>query len=311
MASHQTTPLEIDGSAMTATVEDAEALLQAGGRTTASSVSTPFFALAVGLLAVNLTSAQPLIGVIAPAIHLAPGAYGLISMLILLGYAAGLILLVPLTDLFENRRLILGMFAGNVTALALAALAQQSWLFLVAMFATGMTTSVIQMLVPLAASLTEPARRGRVVGNIMGGVMLGILLSRPMATVVAEHFGWRVVFGGTAALIAALTASLFQKLPQHRPPSAPHYLDLVASLVAALSRAGARHHDLNAKNVLIADQAMVLDVDRVQFGWKPQDALAHNLARLDRSLRKRRERLGERISDEEIALMARSAAERM
>lgn len=230
MASHQTTPLEIDGSAMTATVEDAEALLQAGGRATASSVSTPFFALAVGLLAVNLTSAQPLIGVIAPAIHLAPGAYGLISMLILLGYAAGLILLVPLTDLFENRRLILGMFAGNVTALALAALAQQSWLFLVAMFATGMTTSVIQMLVPLAASLTEPARRGRVVGNIMGGVMLGILLSRPMATVVAEHFGWRVVFGGTAALIAALTASLFQKLPQHRPPSAPHYLDLVASL---------------------------------------------------------------------------------
>ena len=88
-------------------------------------------------------------------------------------------------------------------------------------------------------------------------------------------------------------------------------LDLVASLVAALSRAGARHHDLNSKNVLIADRAMVLDVDRVQFGWKPQDALAHNLARLDRSLRKRRERLGERISDEEIAQMARSAAERM
>jgi predicted MFS family arabinose efflux permease len=217
---------------MTATAEEAEALLAAG----TPPVSTPFFALAVGLLALNLTSAQPLIGVIAPAIHLAPGAYGLISMLMLLGYAAGLILLVPLTDLFENRRLILGMFTGNVAALALAALAQQSWLFLVAMFVTGMTTSVIQMLVPLAASLTEPAHRGRVVGNIMGGVMLGILLSRPLATVIAEHFGWRLVFGGTAVLIAALTVSLFLKLPQHRPLTTPRYLDLVISLWTFLRR---------------------------------------------------------------------------
>ena len=163
MALHQTTPLEIDGSAMTATVAEAEALLAAEARAAAARISTPFFALAVGLLALNLTSAQPLIGIIAPAIQLSAGAYGLISMLILLGYAAGLILLVPLTDLFENRRLILGMFAGNVASLALAASAQQSWLFLAAMFVMGMTTSVIQMLVPLAASLSDPAHRGRVV----------------------------------------------------------------------------------------------------------------------------------------------------
>lgn len=226
MALHRTAPLAIDRSAMTATAEEAESVLAVN----TPNVSTPFFALAVGLLALNLTAAQPLIGIIAPAIHLAPGAYGLISMLILLGYAAGLILLVPLTDLFENRRLTLGMFAANVASLALAALAQQSWLFLVAMFVTGMTTSAIQMLVPLAASLTEPAQRGRVVGNIMGGVMLGILLSRPLATVVAEHLGWRMVFGGTAVLIAAMTASLVLKLPERQPLSAPRYLDLVVSL---------------------------------------------------------------------------------
>ena len=124
MALHQTTPLEIDGSAMTALAEKAPPAAESRG--TALSISTPFFALAVGLLAVNLTSAQPLIGIIAPAIQLPAGAYGLVSMLILLGYAAGLILLVPLTDLFENRRLILGMFAGNVASLALAASARQS-----------------------------------------------------------------------------------------------------------------------------------------------------------------------------------------
>lgn len=88
-------------------------------------------------------------------------------------------------------------------------------------------------------------------------------------------------------------------------------LDLVASLVAALSRAGARHHDLNAKNVLLADRAMVLDSDRVEFGWAPEDALARNLTRLDRSLRKHRERFGEHITDEEIAALAAAAAERL
>lgn len=230
MALQQTAPLTIDRSTVTPgepAPREAALTPEAGGN---SAVSTPYFALAVGLLAINLTAVQPVIGTIAPDIRLAPGAYGLVSMLIMLGYAAGLFLLVPLTDLTENRRLILLMFTGNIIALTLAALAQQSWLFLAAMFATGMTTSVIQMLVPLAASLTEPAHRGRVVGNIMSGVMLGILLSRPLATLVTDHFGWRDVFGGSAALIAILTLSLVFKVPQHRPLAAPRYRDLVASL---------------------------------------------------------------------------------
>jgi Lipopolysaccharide kinase (Kdo/WaaP) family len=116
-------------------------------------------------------------------------------------------------------------------------------------------------------------------------------------------------------------------------------LDLTATLVATLSRAGARHHDLNAKNVLIGVldgsmagggsapagdrpvpppapagarlQAIVLDVDRVTFDWAPELALAHNLARLDRSLRKRRALFPEPISNDEIATLARVAAERM
>jgi predicted MFS family arabinose efflux permease len=193
-------------------------------------VSTPFFALAVGLLAINLTSAQPLIGIIAPEIHLPPSLYGMISMLMLLGYAAGLVLLVPLTDLTENRRLILWMFAGNVLALTATALSRQPWLFLAATFVTGMTTSAIQMLVPLAASLTPPPQRGRVVGNIMSGVMLGIMLSRPLSSVIAEHFGWRSVFGGTAVLIAGLSTVLMLRVPRHQPQATPRYIELITSL---------------------------------------------------------------------------------
>jgi predicted MFS family arabinose efflux permease len=226
MAVERTTALKIDQARISPTDGDATEAT----RPVSSTVSTPFFALAVGILAINLCSAQPLIGIIAPAIHLAPGAYGLISMLMLLGYAAGLVLLVPLTDLAESRRLILGMFAGNVIALAVSALAQQAWLFLIATFVTGMTTSAIQMLVPLAASMTPPQQRGRVVGNIMSGVMLGIMLSRPAASIIAEHFGWRAVFGGTALLVALLAVILLLRLPRHQPPSTPRYGELIASL---------------------------------------------------------------------------------
>jgi predicted MFS family arabinose efflux permease len=196
----------------------------------ARPISTPFFALVVGLLAINLTSSQPLIGLIAPAIHLAAGAYGLVSMLVFLGYAAGLVLLVPLTDLYENRRLILGMLVGNVIALTCAALAQQAWLFLIAIFVIGMTTSAIQMLVPLAASLTPPAQRGRVVGNIMGGVMFGILLSRPISSEIADYAGWRAVFAGSAGIIGLLLLMLMRQMPEHRPRVATGYLALVGSL---------------------------------------------------------------------------------
>ncbi|MDE3152893.1 MAG: hypothetical protein KGL93_11660 [Gemmatimonadota bacterium] len=114
-----------------------------------------------------------------------------------------------------------------------------------------------------------------------------------------------------ATRLVAPSRDLSAVLAANDAPARSAALDMAATLVARLSRAGARHHDLNAKNVLVGDVAYVLDVDRVKFGWTPEDALAHNLARLDRSLRKRRERFGEMIADDEIALLARRAAQRM
>lgn len=85
-------------------------------------------------------------------------------------------------------------------------------------------------------------------------------------------------------------------------------LDATARLVATLSHAGARHHDLNAKNVLIASEsAYVLDVDRVTLGGSPETALDANLARLNRSLRKWRDQLGASISDDDIRSLNDSA----
>lgn len=121
-----------------------------------------------------------------------------------------------------------------------------------------------------------------------------------------------------ATRMAAPAADLAAVLAAGEEPARTQALDLTATLVAQLSRAGARHADLNAKNVLIGSAApgadvcaLVLDVDRVTLGWTATDALAHNLRRLDRSLRKRRALSGEAVTDEEIAALARAAAGRM
>ncbi len=198
------------------------------GRLTASL--TLFFATAVGVIVMNLFAAQPLTGAISQSLRLAPQLAGLVAMLPQLGYATGLVLLVPLCDLLENRRLIVRTLGCCAGFLAVAMFADSRQLFLVAVFLAGATSSVIQMLVPMAASMASESHRGRAVGNVMSGLMFGILLSRPAASVIAGAVGWRG-FYGLAALINVLLASVLAvKLPVRRPVVATRYPALLRSL---------------------------------------------------------------------------------
>jgi len=187
-------------------------------------------ATAAGVIATTLFAAQPLIGVIGPALGLRGGWAGAGSTLTLLGYAAGLVVLVPLADIVENRRLIAATLVGCAIALGVAASARSAALFLSASFVFGMMASAIQMLMPLAAALSTERERGRVVGTIGGGLMLGILLSRPAASVLADAWGWRAVYGTMALLIAALSVLLAQLLPARRPAPGPGYPAVLGSL---------------------------------------------------------------------------------
>jgi len=188
------------------------------------------FTVAVGVIIMNLSAPQPLIGPIAASLGMPAEAAGLISTLTLLGYGVGLIFLVPLADLLENRRLILGTQLCAVCAALMTAVITMPLLFLIALFLLGAACCSIQMLVPLAASMAPPDRRGRVVGDIMSGVMVGILLSRPAAGLVASAFGWRAFFVLSAALMAALMLALWRILPERRPHAGLTYPELIASL---------------------------------------------------------------------------------
>lgn len=195
---------------------------------------TVLFATAVGVLVMCLSASQALIGEFGPSLGLSTAAASLVVTFTLLGYAAGLFLLVPLVDVVENRRLILGTMAACIAALGGAALAPGATLFIALSFIVGMTSTVVQMLVPTAAFLTPEARRGRVVGNIMSGIMLGLLLGRPLACLVAEWFGWRAYYGMSAVLVAVMALALARVLPRRRPAAGPRYGALIASLLALL-----------------------------------------------------------------------------
>lgn len=187
-------------------------------------------AIAVGVIVANLYYSQPLVGPISQATGLSPGAAGLIVTLTQVGYCLGLLFIVPLGDLVENRRLAVLLLLANASALAAAAFSGSAALFLVCAFAIGLSSVATQVLVPIAAHMSSPERRGQIVGTVMSGLLMGIMLSRPVASLVTDAFGWNAIFLISAVLTSCLALVLYRRLPQRRPQGAMTYPDLLASL---------------------------------------------------------------------------------
>jgi predicted MFS family arabinose efflux permease len=187
-------------------------------------------AISTGLIVANLYYAQTLVGPISAATGLSPEAAGLIVTLTQIGYCLGLLFIVPLGDLIENRRLITNALAFTAVALVVAATAASPSIFLAAALAIGLGSVAAQILVPFAAHLSKEATRGQTVGKVVSGLLIGILLARPAASLVAGHASWHAVFGGAAVVVAALAVLLWKKLPQRVPVSPLTYPQLLASL---------------------------------------------------------------------------------
>lgn len=221
-----------------------------------SAGMTLFFAATVGVIVMDLFAAQPLTGPISADLHLPPGLAGLVAMLPQLGYAAGLVLLVPLVDLLENRRLIVATLAACAAALALPAFTRSGTVFLLATLVAGGASSVIQMLVPMAASMAPEAQRGRAVGNVISGLMLGILLSRPLASLIAGSADWRGFYLLAALANAAIAVVLALRLPSRTPSITAGYRALLASMGRLLADEPVlRRHALSAALAMAAFSA--------------------------------------------------------
>ena len=194
------------------------------------AVLTVLFALTCGALAANLYYAQPLISLIGDDTGLAVAGESWIVTATQIGYAVGLVLLVPLGDILENRKLILATMAANLVALGGLAASPGLFSLFAMILVVGITSTAAQMIVPLAASLAPSEARGRVVGNVMSGLLGGILLARPISSFLADYVGWRGVFVVSAGAIAAMAVAGLFLLPRRVPQGNRHYGKLIASL---------------------------------------------------------------------------------
>ncbi|WP_145007408.1 MFS transporter [Pseudomonas oryzihabitans] len=187
-------------------------------------------ATGAGLSVANLYYSQPLLGTLASDLPATAADVGLIPTLTQLGYALGLLLLAPLGDRFDRRRIILAKLAVLLLALLGASLAPGLHALLLASLVTGLAATVAQDLVPAAATLAPPAERGRIVGTVMTGLLLGILLSRVVSGLVGELFGWRTLFVLAAASIAAIGVAVWRGLPSFPATTQLSYPALLGSL---------------------------------------------------------------------------------
>ena len=176
----------------------------------------PFLALASGASVATLYYNQPLLLEISRAFGTSTGASGIIAVATQLGYAAGILVFVPLGDVVERRKLMLRLFAAVSLALVAAGLSPSFWVLVGASVAIGMTAAVTHVIVPLAPELAQPGEGGRAIGTVMTGVLLGVLLGRTASGAVASMLGWRAVF-----LLAAVSTGAFVPLLAWRMPALP------------------------------------------------------------------------------------------
>ncbi|OAM87628.1 MFS transporter [Termitidicoccus mucosus] len=187
-------------------------------------------AFAAGLAVANIYYAQPLLNSIADSYRAGVPATSVIIVATQLGYASGLLLIVPLGDAFERRRLIVACVACTAVALVGAALAPTLHVLVALNYLVGLASVSPQLIVPFAATLAAPERRGRVVGTVMGGLLVGILASRSLSGFIGAHLGWQGVYYIGAAAMLLLAAGLRWKLPAQRPQQPVALPELLRSL---------------------------------------------------------------------------------
>ncbi len=197
----------------------------------------PLFAVSGGLTVGNLYLALPLLDTLARDFDASHLAVSLIVVVTQAAYALGLVLVVPLADMLDRRRLILTLLTVESAALLLAGAAPVLQVLYLAGLLIGLACVVVMVMVPFAASLAEESARGRVIAGVMSGVLIGSLLMRFLSGVLGEHLGWRPVYFGSAALAALTVLTLRQRLPAGlgaRPPGRLGYGELLRSLPGLL-----------------------------------------------------------------------------
>jgi predicted MFS family arabinose efflux permease len=192
---------------------------------------TLLLAAGAGLSVASLHYSAPMLPAIGQSLGAGDGAMGLVPTLTQLGYALGILLLSPLGDRYDRRRIMLVKVALLAASLIAGAAAGDFAMLLAASLTIGVAATLAQDLVPAAATLAPEAERGKAVGMVMTGLMLGILLARLISGVVADATGWRTMFVLAAGAVAAFGVVIGRGVPAFKPATSVGYGSLLLSMV--------------------------------------------------------------------------------
>ena len=197
-----------------------------------SRATTLAMAAGTGISVANIYYCQPLLALMAVSLRVGHAQIGLVATLTQIGTALGMLLFVPIGDVVERRGLILKTCIAASIATALVSLAATLPLLATACLILGLTSVIPHLLLPFAAQLAPPERRGQVVGTVMSGLIVGILLARTASGFIGSAFGWRTMYVIASIAMLLLAVVLRVTLPKSHPAERMHYLALQKSLWA-------------------------------------------------------------------------------
>ncbi|MGF1438394.1 MFS transporter [Bacillus thuringiensis] len=190
------------------------------------------FAAACGMSVANIYFAQPLLDQLSNEFGINHSIIGVVITVTQIFYGVGLLLLVPLGDLLNQRRLIVGQMLLSTTALVIVGTASSSMVLFAGMALVGLLAVVTQTLVAFAATIASPTERGRVVGIVTSGIVIGILLARTFAGILTDVAGWRSVYLFSAALMLLMVFMFIKMLPNvEREVKSLSYPQLIRSVL--------------------------------------------------------------------------------
>lgn len=183
-----------------------------------------------GLVVANIYYNQPLLSLISEDLQVSEAAAGKISVLTQLGYAAGLLLIVPLGDKLFRKKLILTDLLLVFFSLLWMTFAKELWMLYIASLLIGVTSVIPQLFIPIAAELSSDKEKSSNIGLVMSGLLLGILLSRFIGGIVGEIWGWRTMFGIAAGIMIFVWIAVYKMLPDLHPNFKGTYGELMKSV---------------------------------------------------------------------------------
>ena len=186
--------------------------------------------ISAGLVVANLYYNQPLLNQIALTYGVSEAAVSNVALSTQVGYALGLLFIIPLGDKISNHTILRWDFLLIIGSLVAAALSSSLLLLIVSSFFIGFSSSLPQLFVPMAAQLSDDSGRGRAIGIVMSGLLIGILGSRVISGFIGEQFGWRSMYYGAAVVMMLLFFMLHYKLPKLKPNFSGSYGSLLKSI---------------------------------------------------------------------------------